>query len=46
MSFAEESGKSPFPTLTEKATPLLICLPITGTPSILAFMLIVCTPLR
>ncbi|CAN1839749.1 hypothetical protein LINPERHAP1_LOCUS35852 [Linum perenne] len=44
MSSGAETGMSPSPTLLEKATPLPICLPTTGIPLILAFLLIVCTP--
>ncbi|CAN1131835.1 hypothetical protein LINPERHAP2_LOCUS6619 [Linum perenne] len=46
MSCVVETGMSPSPTLTEKATELLICLPTTGIPWILVFTLIVTIPLR
>ncbi|CAN1259337.1 hypothetical protein LINPERPRIM_LOCUS10129 [Linum perenne] len=46
MSCVVETGMSPSPTLTEKATELLICLPTKGIPWILVFMLIVTIPLR
>ncbi|CAN1244258.1 hypothetical protein LINPERPRIM_LOCUS6011 [Linum perenne] len=46
MSFGLETRKSPSPTLLEKATSLPIYLPTSGTPLILVFLLIVCTPTR
>ncbi|CAN1179572.1 hypothetical protein LINPERPRIM_LOCUS36597 [Linum perenne] len=45
-SYGAETGKSSFPTHFVKATLLLIYLSTMGTTSILAFILIVCTPTR
>ncbi|CAN1162095.1 hypothetical protein LINPERHAP2_LOCUS24302 [Linum perenne] len=45
-SYGAGIGKSPSPTLSEKATPLPIYLPTTGTPLTLGFLSIVCTPTR
>ncbi|CAN1280830.1 hypothetical protein LINPERPRIM_LOCUS17525 [Linum perenne] len=46
MSSAIETGKSLFLTFFAKATESLIYLPITDTPLILVFMLIVPIPTR
>ncbi|CAN1834530.1 hypothetical protein LINPERHAP1_LOCUS34113 [Linum perenne] len=46
MSSARETGMSSFPIFLESATRLPTCLPTTGIPSVLVFMLTVFILLR